>query len=105
MWRAGVVLAGLAMIVGCDPGAPGGPAVDAVTAPPKFLVVPGGAERTYDEGDTVTLVAHYPSGVGASQNVITAAETAVARWNNEVLWPYGLYRLAAAAMDAADGAW
>lgn len=43
------LVTGLVLIAGCDPGAPGGPAVDTVTAPPKLLV-PGGAERTFDAG-------------------------------------------------------
>lgn len=71
-------------IVGCaDHEAPTQPGIEQVDVEP--LNVPLGADAFYEQGDTLTVVAHVPNGDAAPSNVISAAQTAVSRWNTEAL--------------------
>lgn len=81
--RKCLVLACIVLVGGCEASQPSDPTVDDVDAVARFEG-PEGTEAVYDPGETVTLVAHYPSDSAAPGNVITAAEAAVAAWNSEV---------------------
>lgn len=79
-----LLLAVVGLTVGCTADSPTVPDVERIEPPPRLLV-PGGADGFYDEGDTITIVAHFPSDSSAPQNVISAAQTAASRWNDEAL--------------------
>lgn len=81
--RKHLVLACIVLVGGCEASQPTGPAVDAVEALQQ-LEGPEGTSAVYPAGETVTLVAHYPSGSSAPAEVISAAGTAVSAWNSEV---------------------
>lgn len=81
--RKCLVLACVVLVGGCEASQPSGPTVDEVDTVER-LEGPDGTEAVYDPGETVTLVAHYPSGAAAPAEVVSAAGTAVSAWNSEV---------------------